>query len=329
MSGSGLPTGTTTPSKPASFGAVRGATVRRTSGPRSATGADLASGTSASGSVVLGKCSLDSFFPFPFSGGAVRIFFGPPLPTPAQLRFRYHRAGGRFCVRRRVHDRRVRSATRNRSVPICANRRRQERAAANSETKRRESGNGTNSFSEEKMQFSERIGAVKRAIQIQTMSPRLRNRLWNVACRIFWNDMSASETTRSTDQGRLLVHLGTDFFGMTEDEIERTIVRTYQQIKQLALTLAWAQFYDLMEFIANDPATKSYKGALVYGGQGTFLRGCNEILEEELAGYRFVGTRLVPITNNEEIATVETALAQSGDFAPVSTHVATGPRTTG
>src|ERR1022692_4949075 len=88
MSGSGLPTGTTSRRNFASFGAVRGSTIRRTCGPRTAAGAFLATVSSASGFVVLGKCSLDSFPLFPFSGEAARIFFRPILfqnPGPASL----------------------------------------------------------------------------------------------------------------------------------------------------------------------------------------------------------------------------------------------------
>src|ERR1022692_2020417 len=73
---SGLPTGPTSRRNFASFGAVRGAAIRRSCGPRSATGTPLATGTTAAGFVVLGKCSLDSFFLFPSSGEAARIFFG-------------------------------------------------------------------------------------------------------------------------------------------------------------------------------------------------------------------------------------------------------------
>src|ERR1017187_4344215 len=73
---SGLPTGPTSRRNFASFGAVREAAIRRSCGPRSATGTPLATGTTAAGFVVLGKCSLDSFFLFPLSGEAARIFFG-------------------------------------------------------------------------------------------------------------------------------------------------------------------------------------------------------------------------------------------------------------
>src|ERR1022692_1755507 len=88
MSGSGLPTGTTTRRKVASFGAVRGASIRRACGLRTATGSYLASGSATSGFVVLGKCSLDSFPLFPLAAKPLKIFFRPILfqnPGPASL----------------------------------------------------------------------------------------------------------------------------------------------------------------------------------------------------------------------------------------------------
>jgi AbiJ N-terminal domain 4 len=113
----------------------------------------------------------------------------------------------------------------------------------------------------------------------------------------------------------LLVRLGADFFGLREDEIEEFINLTFDQIKPLAMKLSWFRFYDFIEFIANDPMT-AYHGA-------RFCRACNEVLKEELAGYRFVASQLAPITNNEEIATVESVIALSGVTASVSTHIAT------
>src|ERR1017187_9445162 len=87
---SGLPTGTTSRRNLASFGVVRGTTIRRSSGPRAATGSGLASGTASSSFVVLGKCSLDSFSLFPLAAKPLEIFFRPILfQNPAQLRFRY------------------------------------------------------------------------------------------------------------------------------------------------------------------------------------------------------------------------------------------------
>jgi hypothetical protein len=166
------------------------------------------------------------------------------------------------------------------------------------------------------MQFSERIGAVERVIQLQTMTDRLKNRLWNVPYRLFWPELNANQRTRSVNEGSLLVRLGADFFGMPEDEIAHSILSALHQIKKLALALDWVRFYEFLEFIANDPVTRAFR-------QDAFVKACNKVLEEELSGYRFIGSHLAPITNREEIATVEVAIAQSGGFAPVATHMAT------
>jgi hypothetical protein len=167
------------------------------------------------------------------------------------------------------------------------------------------------------IQFSERIGALKRTIQFQSMNERLKNRLWNVAYQIFWFDLKYSQPTRSIHEGRLLIRLGADFFALPEDDIQPRITNAYSQIKLLALKLDWARFYDLIEFIADDP------GANALAGKGALAKAWNEVLREEFSGYRFIGSQLAPITSDEEIAAVESVLAQSGPLAPVAIHMAT------
>jgi hypothetical protein len=162
------------------------------------------------------------------------------------------------------------------------------------------------------MEFSERIGAAKRTVQFQTITDRLKNRLWNIAYRMFWEDMQSGEYTRSAYRGKLLIELGADFFALPQDEIQGFVKNAYFQIKVLALNLEWARFYDLLEFFA-----------VKTRGSEFFARSCNDILKEELSGYRFVGLQLAPITSSEEIASVEDAIAQSGPFAPASTHIST------
>ena len=167
------------------------------------------------------------------------------------------------------------------------------------------------------MEFSERVGAVRRTVQFQTMTERLKNRLWNVLYRTFWPDLGPYQSTNSIHEGHLLVRLSSDFFAVPEDEVHPSIKIACLAVKRLSLQLDWARFYDLIEFIANDPITEALRA------QQAFVKDCNEVLSEELAGYRFVGLQLAPITNNEEIAAVEDAIAQSGPFASASTHIST------
>ncbi len=41
---------------------------------------------------------------------------------------------------------------------------------------------------------------------------------------------------------------------------------------------------------------------------------CNEILEREFSGYRFIDNQISPITNRNEIEEIENAISQSGEF---------------
>src|ERR1019366_2546601 len=130
MSGSGLPTGTTTRRNPASFGAVRGATVRRPCGLRTAPGADLAPGSATSGFVVLAKCSLDSFPLFPLAAKPLEFFSADPVSElgPASL-FATTGPGGAFVFdaaaltaasgARSGSEERTREAAVTAPVPAC------------------------------------------------------------------------------------------------------------------------------------------------------------------------------------------------------------------
>src|ERR1017187_5019755 len=130
MSRSGLPTGTMTRRQLASFGAVRGTSIRRSCRPRSAPGACLASGSSTSGFVVLGKCSLDSFSLFPLAAKPLEFFSADPVsePGPASL-FATTGPGGAFVFdaaaltaasgARSGSEERTREAAVTAPVPAC------------------------------------------------------------------------------------------------------------------------------------------------------------------------------------------------------------------
>jgi hypothetical protein len=47
----------------------------------------------------------------------------------------------------------------------------------------------------------------------------------------------------------------------------------------------------------------------------------NRALQRENSGFRFLDTTLVPITAEEEIAEIETAMAQSDQYRPAAVHL--------
>jgi AbiJ N-terminal domain 4 len=76
---------------------------------------------------------------------------------------------------------------------------------------------------------------------------------------------------------------------------------------------SWASVYDFVEFIA----------ACGIVNAGPFIADCNKALEQNVSAYRFVGSRLGPITSDEEIAAVEDAASLRDTFSPVSLHIET------
>jgi len=79
--------------------AVRGASLLRISARPAATGIALTTGTMTSGSVVSGKCFLDSFSLFLYRRSRAIFSRRRQAPEP-KLRVRYHRAGHRLGARR-------------------------------------------------------------------------------------------------------------------------------------------------------------------------------------------------------------------------------------
>jgi len=72
----------------------------------------------------------------------------------------------------------------------------------------------------------------------------------------------------------------------------------------------WYGVYDFLEFFI----------AMSYAGRQLGV-SVNEVLADELAAYRVINQQFVPVTNEQEIAALEEALANQDAFAPVAVHL--------
>jgi len=145
------------------------------------------------------------------------------------------------------------------------------------------------------MKFSERIGAVRRVLQKDSMDEALRNALWNVAYLTFWDDLSRGERLKDLySAGPLLRALWIGHFSLAADTIADFSESAVEQIKKLYMSASWSEVYDFVEFIANASPVESKSGK--------FIKRCNVALEKHISAYRFVGKTLAPITSEEEIA---------------------------
>lgn len=150
------------------------------------------------------------------------------------------------------------------------------------------------------MKFSERIEQNKAYdfVQYQGMSLSLSNALWNAIYTHFFNTLeSTGYRGYPTDLENLLHHTWNDFLKNPIDEIpsyQTGIVHaqgTIQYLKEWYYERPWFDRYDLIEFFALQ--SKKYKN-------NNFVKKCNEVLENEMAGYRLIKHHLVIIGKKGE-----------------------------
>jgi hypothetical protein len=161
--------------------------------------------------------------------------------------------------------------------------------------------------------FSQRKGLkpVKSIIQIDSMDEELRNRLWNLLILFYWSLMESFRFLRSHNELHLLlIDLWHFYFKKPLDSLDMEWDNTRYNIKKYFFSCKWNEVYDFIEFIAKNYADQSVNQE--------FVNACNDVLESELSGYRFVGFEITQMTSKQEIAEIEEALDAP---KPVSNHL--------
>lgn len=165
--------------------------------------------------------------------------------------------------------------------------------------------------------FSERMGfkPVKTTLQVESMDQSLRNRLWNnftiYLIHIRRNQKNDTDLVKVIRV--FLREMWDNYFKVPLDSVSLLYSNVRNIIRQHFFKCEWNEVYDLMEYFAEH-----------YPDQETtqhFIERCNKILEEELAGYRFIGNKIAPIISAEEIGEIEEALTTP--FTAVTTHLKT------
>jgi hypothetical protein len=167
------------------------------------------------------------------------------------------------------------------------------------------------------MRFSERIGAVRRVLQKESIDESLKNSLWNAVYKRFWEHHTRRMDQPVTDviEGQLLLSLWTEHFNQPADEALMGFKNVVKQIRGLYMVADWWGVYDFVEFVVNYPRSREQNANLI--------AELNLALEKHLSAYRFVGMTLAPITSEEEITAVEEAMSHGDQFRPVVAHLET------
>jgi hypothetical protein len=166
---------------------------------------------------------------------------------------------------------------------------------------------------EKRMKFSERQGSnpVSTVIQTKSMNQVLRNRLWSVIVTLCFDNSGRAGYTNwriYPDYKDLFPAIWHNYFKEPLDTIPNSFPQVIARLREDFFECKWYEAYDFIEFIAT---THPYKNT-----RQSFMPAINDVLEEELSGYRFIDGKLAPITAEQEVAAVQRAVDQTGSAFP-------------
>jgi hypothetical protein len=172
------------------------------------------------------------------------------------------------------------------------------------------------------MKFSQRIGSTPAAklAQRETIDQELRASLWSVVTLFYWEPakdeygekLNSSDETASSTVRDLVVRLWLYYFKKPTDEIDQYWGSCLAKLRTYYFNAKWFEVYDFIEFIAQNGPEETKK---------TFIKFCNDFLEQENSAYRFVDEQIAEVTSQVEIESVEAALHAAAPYAGVTRHL--------
>ena len=157
--------------------------------------------------------------------------------------------------------------------------------------------------------FSERIGAlpVPSVLQTDGISDELRTSLWNLLL-ISFDNLPYGQ--------KIIDYIWVCNLGRCNDD-SNDYTRTHM-IKGAFFKLPWYKVLDIIE----DTSLVMSAVAKTTGDSEIFREAANQRFEEYFSGVRFIDGKLVPITNEEEIKSIEESIATANNGWGAGTHIA-------
>ncbi len=164
--------------------------------------------------------------------------------------------------------------------------------------------------------FSQRKGykPVSETIQIDSISPQLRNSLWNIlSVSVFSINYHVSVDSISRDDSKSRIinicrYILIFYFKIPVDSIPYNFSTYVNHLRDYFFECEWFEVYDFLEIL------------LSFLDSETINIQINIVLERELSGFRYVDGVFTDITSQQEIESLESVL-NDDDFPSVREHL--------
>lgn len=151
--------------------------------------------------------------------------------------------------------------------------------------------------------FSERNKFVepRNVFQIESIDHGLKNRIWNLIQDYYFNRLRDNYGSLRTQSDINFFKRIYDQFFKSNRSIGSHLPTHNKDIKLKYFAFKWYEIYDFIEFISEIYPSEARNN--------DFRSKVNEVLENEMSGYRFVDGCIAPIIDKVEIEEIEEALA--------------------
>lgn len=150
--------------------------------------------------------------------------------------------------------------------------------------------------------FSEKYGFKnpRDTFQIYQIDNALRNRIWNQIQVYYFDNIELNSIYLKYEEDFIFFKKIYDEFFKSHEKIDSFLDELNRNIKKNYFALEWYEIYDFIEYILgiyhNDKVNTIFKEKI------------NEVLENEMSGYRFINNYISPIIDNVEIEEIEEAI---------------------
>jgi hypothetical protein len=167
------------------------------------------------------------------------------------------------------------------------------------------------------MSFSQRMGLkpVRDTLQVEALDQPLRNALWDCLHLSIWEkfenvvDYSTVEHSNLKNFVYVLWHR---YFNLPIDSAPSRMREVVNYVRDYFFKCSWSECYDLIEFAANF-ANRDMSADIV--------KLSNLVLERHMSGYRFIEKQITPITSEQEILSIESALSDAAINSGARAHL--------